>query len=316
MKNEKIALNGICFGEILWDNLPTGRQLGGAPLNVAYHLNRLGIHTDLVTRIGDDQDGDDLVALSQELEVPIRLFQRDAVYPTSTVEVHFNENRDVQYEIVYPVAWDFISAGERERKAVRHADFFVFGSLSTRNEESYNALRTLLAEANYRVLDVNLRAPFYDKERIFELLRYANLVKMNEEELTHIATWLGLPDHQTDQGKVEQIIEFFDLDEVIVTYGAAGAIYYHRIEKFSYHFPAFKVEVRDTIGSGDSFLAAFLSQRCSKDRKVSTEEMLDFAATLSAFVTQSAGACPTYDASTIHRFQWKNFLNGEEVNSR
>lgn len=308
MKNEKLAITGVCFGEILWDNLPTGRKLGGAPLNVAYHLNKLGIHTDMLTRIGNDQDGDDLMTLCQELAVPTSLFQCDDKLPTSTVQVHFNEDGDVRYEIVFPVAWDYIAFGEKEIEAVRNADFFVFGSLSIRNDESYQTLQALLKEANYRVLDVNLRAPFYSKERIFELLSYADLVKMNEEELAYIAKWLGLPADQTDQQKVEQVMESFDVKELIVTYGAAGAIFHSHIEKFSYHFPAFKVEVKDTVGSGDSFLAAFLSQRCRQDQAVSTEEMLEFAATLSAFVTQSSGACPNYEASTIRRFQWKQLL--------
>ncbi|TJZ63021.1 carbohydrate kinase [Sphingobacterium olei] len=316
MNNEKLTLKGVCFGEILWDNLPTGRKLGGAPLNVAYHLNKLGIYTDMLTRIGEDQDGDDLVALCRELAVPVRLFQRDQQFPTSTVEVHFNEKGEVSYDIVFPVAWDYIALGEKEREAVRNADFFVFGSLSTRNDESYNTLQSLLKEATYRVLDVNLRAPFYSKERIFELLGYADLVKMNEEELAYIASWMGLPANQSDLQKTEQLMEGFRIEELIVTYGAAGATFHSHSGKFSYRFPAFKVDVKDTVGSGDSFLAAFLSQRCRQDPSASTEEMLEFAATLSAFVTESTGACPDYDANSIHRLQWKHFLNRGEVNLR
>src|SRR5690606_483451 len=287
MKNEILNIKGVCFGEVLWDNLPTGRKLGGAPLNVAYHLNKLGIHTDMLTRVGDDVDGEDIMALCAKLAIPLTLFQKDNKFPTSTVEVHIDENKDVRYEIVFPVAWDNIALGEKEIEAVSKADFFVFGSLSTRHHTSYQTLQTLIQEANYKVLDVNLRAPHYTKDRIFELLYYADLVKMNEEEFSFVATWLGVPDTYTDAQKTEAVMTTFGVNELIVTYGAKGAIYHSWLGKFSYHFPALKVEVRDTIGSGDSFLAAFLSQRCRQDKQATPEEMLEFAATLSAFVTQS-----------------------------
>jgi len=309
MKHEILNIKGVCFGEVLWDNLPTGRKLGGAPLNVAYHLNKLGIHTDMLTRVGHDTDGEDIITLCAELAIPLTLFQKDSKYPTSTVEVHIDENKDVRYEIVFPVAWDYISIGEEEMKAVSKADFFVFGSLSTRNNVSYQTLQTLIQVANYKVLDVNLRAPHYTKERIFELLHYADLVKMNEEELGFVAMWLGLPNTDTDATKAEVVMTTFGVNELIVTYGAKGAIYHSWLGKFSYHFPALKVEVKDTIGSGDSFLAAFLSQRCRQDKQATPEEMLEFATTLSAFVTQSTGACPSYDAPTINRFVWLNSLD-------
>jgi len=306
MKDEKLNLNGVCFGEVLWDNLPEGRKLGGAPFNVAYHLNKLGIHAKMLSRVGTDANGDDIVELSTQLGLPLDLVQRDTELPTSTVEVHIQPNKDVRYEIVFPVAWDNITCGEKEIEAVRNADFFVFGSLSTRNDPTYQSLKTLLMEAQYKVLDVNLRPPFYTQERIFELLRYADLVKMNEEEQDLIAEWLTLPHGLNDREKAEHIMDAFQIPELIVTFGAAGAIYHSTIKGFSFHFPAMKIDVVDTIGSGDSFLAAFLSQRCRRDKEMLPEEILEFAATLSGFVTQSAGACPSYDAATINRFQWMN----------
>lgn len=309
MKNEILNIKGVCFGEVLWDNLPTGRKLGGAPLNVAYHLNKLGIPTDMLTRVGEDADGEDIMTLCAELAIPLTLFQKDNKYPTSTVEVHIDENKDVRYDIVFPVAWDNIALGEKEIETVRQADFFVFGSLSTRHNATYQTLKSLIQVANYKVLDVNLRAPHYTEERIFELLGYADLVKMNEEELGFVAMWLGLPGTDTDARKAEAVMTTFDINELIVTYGAKGAIYHSRLGKFSYHFPALRVEVKDTIGSGDSFLAAFLSQRCRQDKQATPEEMLEFATTLSAFVTQSTGACPSYDAPTINRFVWLNSLD-------
>jgi len=307
-------IKGFCFGEVLWDNLPTGRKLGGAPLNVAYHLNKLGVRTDMLTRVGDDPAGRDLLEQCASLGVPMRFFQRDAEHATSAVEVRMDENRDVRYDIVFPVAWDYITFGEAETEAVRRADFFVFGSLSARNGESRQTLMALLDVARYKVLDLNLRAPHYSKERVFELMRQADLVKMNEEELAFVSEWLDIPEERTDRQKAEQIMDAFDVPEIIATYGASGSVYHSRTGKFSYHFPAVKVEVRDTIGSGDSFLAAFLSQRCRRDRAAGPEEIMEFAATLSAFVTLSSGACPGYDAQTINRFRWLHPVYPESPN--
>ncbi|WP_270087804.1 carbohydrate kinase family protein [Sphingobacterium sp. SYP-B4668] len=315
MKNEQLAIKGVCFGEVLWDNLPTGKKLGGAPLNVAYHLNMLGVETQMLTRVGKDKDGDELIALCEALGVPTQLFQVDKAHATSTVEVHIDAHKEVTYEIVYPVAWDYIQLHEANLDAIQQADFLVFGSLSSRHEISYNTLKHLLRVAPYKVLDVNLRAPFYTKARVLELLGYADLVKMNREELGMIAQWLDLPKGDNDGQFVEEIMQRYGIDEAIVTYGAAGAIYHARRAAISYHFPAYPVEVKDTIGSGDSFLAAFLSNRMRNSVDISMEEIMGFAATLSAFVTQSTGACPSYDASTINRFEWIHYLGRGEVDS-
>lgn len=306
MNPNKSSIKGVCFGEVLWDNLPSGRKLGGAPLNVAYHLNKLGVYTDMLTRIGDDQDGYELIARAQELSIPTGLFQYDTIHPTSTVEVTMDENKDVKYEIVAPVAWDFISCGEAELHAVREADFFVYGSLSARNAVSYTSLQRLLKDAKYKVMDVNLRAPHYTRERILELMAQADLVKMNEEELHYVADCLGLDAGLADREKADQLMIYFQLPELLVTYGAAGAVYHSQKDQFIYHFSALHVQVKDTVGSGDSFLAAFLSRRCNMGMDSSVEDMLEFAATLSAFVTQSNGACPDYSVTTINRFQWLN----------
>ena len=308
MDSERITIKSVCFGEVLWDNLPTGRKLGGAPLNVAYHLNKLGVDAEVLTRVGDDTNGKDIHSMCKELNIPTSLFQKDLKYPTSTVEVHFDENKDVHYEIVYPVAWDYIEVGEKEIEAVKNADIFVFGSLSTRNIVSYKTLKALMAVSKYNVLDVNLRAPHYSKERVFELLHHADLVKMNQEELNIISSWFELAEVKKDSDKVEEIMREFDVNELIVTCGAKGAIYHSSRGRFSYYSSALKVEVKDTIGSGDSFLAAFLAKRFHHQEKTTLEEMMEFATALSAFVTQNTGACPSYDAKTINRFVWLNSL--------
>lgn len=296
----------VCFGEVLWDNLPSGKKLGGAPLNVSYHLNRLGVPAAMMTRIGQDQNGAEIEDICKQLGVPTVLFQKDAHQPTSTVEVHIGADKEVKYEIVFPVAWDFIKVTEEARKVVREAEFFVFGSLSSRNEPSYKTLMEMLDIAKYKVFDVNLRQPFYTRERGLELLSRADLVKMNKDELDTIAGWVGVS-AKRDVDRVSALMEQFDLQEALVTYGAEGAVYHSRLQDAAYHFPAYKVEVNDTIGSGDSFLAAFLAKRLTGDVQ-QIDEVLDFSALLSGFVTQSSGACPPYEKYDITRFQWLNPL--------
>lgn len=313
MRNEQLNIKGLCFGEVLWDNLPTGKKLGGAPLNVAYHLNKLGVPTHMLSRVGSDDNGQELIRNCQELGVPTELLQIDREQPTSTVEVHIDAHKEVTYEIVYPVAWDFIQVSSPAIDVVKEADFFVFGSLSSRGAVSYGTLKQLLAFARYKVLDVNLRAPFYSKERVLELLGYADLVKMNKEELMMVSRWAELSAFDSDARLAEQLMDRYGIEELLVTYGASGAVYHSQHPAISFHFSAFAVDVEDTIGSGDSFLAAFLSKRMRSMHEIAIEETMGFAATLSAFVTQSAGACPSYNASTISRFEWIHYLARGEV---
>lgn len=305
MKNLHKSIQGVCFGEVLWDNLPTGKKLGGAPLNVAYHLNKLGVATYMLTRIGRDENGEELRDACQQLGIPTTFFQYDDRLPTSTVEVSMDAERNVQYDIVYPVAWDKITADAAALAAVAQADFLVYGSLACRDEVSFNSLLQLLDRAKFKVMDVNLRAPYFGPDRLSVLLRFADLVKMNAEELHIISDWNGAVSSSTDQQRVDLLMEKFAIQEAIVTYGANGAVYHHQKAKISYHFPALKVQVEDTIGSGDSFLAAFLTKRFQMaEAGIALEEVLEFAATLSGFVTQSSGACPTYTDEVINRFQW------------
>lgn len=303
-----MQFKAVCFGEVLWDNLPSGKQLGGAPLNVSYHLNRLGIRTAMLTRIGEDANGEEIEAMCWDLNIPTILFQKDKTHPTSTVEVQIGEDKEVHYEIVFPVAWDFIETTSLAKEVVQGADLFVFGSLSSRNEPSYQTLLHMLEFANFKVFDVNLRTPFFTKGRVLTLLSKANMVKMNESELLMISEWVNGSALVRDTDRVNALMETFGIDEMLITYGGKGAVYHSRPLDIIYHFPAYTVKVNDTIGSGDSFLAAFLSKRFQQNGELLIEEMMEFSSTISGFVTQSRGACPPYQQNDITRFQWLNPL--------
>lgn len=300
MKN--ITPHVVCFGEILWDNMPGGRKPGGAPMNVAYHLNQLGIDSTLISKVGSDQNGEDLLKFINEKGLSTEFCQKDPVYNTSTVEVSIGADHEVSYEIVAPVAWDFIMPEDRLENLVSLADALVFGSLAVRNSVSFKTLQTLLEKARYRVFDVNLREPHFTKEVIALLLHQTDLLKLNIHELILISAWFGTT-CQSEWERIKVLQELFGIKEIVVTKGVAGATYY--IAEAQRNYPAFPVEVNDTVGSGDSFLAAFLSEKL---RNKDIHESLNSASALGAYVTTQAGACPEYKRDDLNRFTWQNEL--------
>ena len=191
--------NIVCFGEILWDLLPTGKVAGGAPMNVAFHANQLGIAAQMISKVGKDDLGKDLIDLLNQKGVDTSLVQTDDTYPTGTVKVTLDAKGSPSYEIVAPVAWDFIHANTANKTAVQTADAFVFGSLAARNETTRNTLLELLKLAKLKVFDVNLRSPFYTKPLLTQLLHQADIVKMNDEELEIIGGWLDINDTEAER---------------------------------------------------------------------------------------------------------------------
>ncbi len=292
----------VCFGEVLWDNLPTGRKPGGAPMNVAYHLNRLGVQSAVVSRVGRDAAGEELVAFLQHIGIDTSFVQRDPAYPTSQVLASIGADNEVSYDIVAPVAWDFIDYETAFATAVGDADVLVYGSLVARNDRSRETLLRLLDSARYRLFDVNLRAPHYRPETIDLLLQHADAVKLNSHELVLVSGWLGNKAGNEYLG-IGLLQDRYGLSEIIVTKGAQGASYYTPTARYDY--PAVPVQVKDTVGSGDSFLAAFLAQKL---RGESNDNMLAFATALGAYVTTQSGACPPYSPLDLNRFMWEKYL--------
>ena len=282
----------VCFGETLWDFLPEGKLPGGAPVNVAYHLKQLGKNPAVVTRIGDDELGKELKEVYQSKNMDTQFFQVDEKHPTGKVFATVKEDHEVEYDIVQPVAWDFIEFTDEVEQVVAQADYFVFGSLASRNEKSRNSLLHYLESAKIKVLDINLRPPHFQKETLTTLMHKADILKLNLAELHLISGWFT--DHQTDEDMVKFLKKKFDLQIIIVTKGGDGAMLFVH-GKFHYH-PGYKVKVADTIGSGDSFLAAVLSKLMDG---ASPDEALDFAAALGAFVASRSGACPQYSVDDV-----------------
>lgn len=285
----------ICFGEVLWDLLPAGKIAGGAPMNVAYRTNNLGMHSKMVSRLGDDDFGQELRVFLNGKGVSTELVQTDPSLPTGLVNVVLDEKGIPSYEIVQPAAWDQIELTDEILGAFDSADALVFGSLSCRAEQSKKTLLALVEKAPLRVFDVNLREPFYDRALLDTLLPKANIVKVNDIELDLLASWYDIKGDEAAQMAV--LKEKFGFDRIIVTKGEHGAACLSN-EGFC-TVPGVPVKVQDTIGSGDAFLSGFLSQFFSG---ASDQECLRFANALGALTATKAGGTPNISREEIDAF--------------
>lgn len=297
MNADHLRSSVICFGEILWDILPDGPQPGGAPLNVAYHLNKLEVDTSIISRIGNDSAGQKLEDLLDSWGISKNLIQKDLIYPTSEVIARMDNVNEVSYEIVFPVAWDFIKHEKSDDIQLKGANYVVYGSLSSRNEISRNTLFEILEGNGIKVFDINLRPPFYNKTLLEELIKRADIVKFNEAEL-EIAQLLFGGTFSKESDQVEYIQEKFQIPEVIITKGEFGASYYKNND--SYQACGVGIDVKDTIGSGDSFLAAFIASHC---QKIDPETSIKNAVSMGAFIATKKGGCPDYDLSDYIKFK-------------
>lgn len=284
--------NIVCFGEMLWDVLPDKELAGGAPMNAAYHLQKLSQQVAVISRVGKDNHGDRLLALLHKNGLNTDSVQQDAVHATGKVLAQPISDHDVQYNILFPAAWDFIEWQPGWEKLLRQAEYFVFGSLAARHEVSREALYKALQYSPKKVLDINLRPPHYTREVINRLMEQCYILKLNYAELELISSWLG--DYPSREDKVKAISRRYQIQTIVVTLGGNGALLYMN-EQF-YHHPGFRVQVADTIGSGDAFLAGFLSSLIHGRRP---EECLAYANATGALTATRSGACPDYDVWEI-----------------
>lgn len=282
----------VCYGEILWDILPSGPMPGGAPMNVAYHLHKLGKNPALITRIGLDDYGKELINRLSAKGVSTEYFQVDYHHPTGIVHAKPNEHNEVAYDIVYPSAWDFISWDKSFEELVQKADHFIFGSLSCRSYTSRNTLFHLLDAARNKILDINLRPPHFDRNIVEQLLGSADILKLNLSELELITGWIS--DFDSINDRIRMVQDRFHINTIIVTMGGDGAIL--NLNGHIYRHNGYRVQVADTVGSGDSFLAATISKLIDGG---SPEEILDYACATGALIASYAGACPDYDTGEI-----------------
>lgn len=284
----------VIFGEMLWDCLPTGPVAGGAPMNVALNLHQLGLNSRLISAVGADEEGEKLLGFLQEFDLPLDLIQTKTDHETSKVLVDTSDPENIKYTIVSPVAWDFIEWSEELDRAVEDADAFVFGTLGVRNPESLKTLIKLLHHPTLRIFDANLRPPFYDFEVIETLLGFADILKINEDELEIFADYFGTD--PSIEGLCFHLDQHFPMEIICVTRGSKGAMIYQK-GKIIEH-PGYKVAFQDSIGAGDAFLSGFIKMYLEEK---SPEEILDFACKLGGFVATKKGATPKYSEEEVHR---------------
>lgn len=281
----------VCFGEVLWDCLPTGRMPGGAPCNVAYHLHRLGCQAQLVSAVGTDPLGDEMLAYLRSKGLRTDLIQRHPTLPTGTVEVALGPDGQPQYDIRTDVAWDEIALNEDILQAARECDAIVFGTLAARSETNRRTLDALLAIPEPRkFIDVNLRPPFDDHERALALATKADWIKLNKQELGALTGYPLTEEELADT--LDRLRELTDNVRACLTCGADPAILWQQLAIIA--LPPPKVKVVDTVGAGDAFTAALLHGIITK--KISyAPEVLARANALGALVASLPGAQPDYE---------------------
>lgn len=278
----------IGLGELLWDCFPDHRLPGGAPANVAFHAQQLGLSAAVATRVGQDDLGAELCQFLQQQGLSTELVQRDPQHGTGTVTVEPHA-AGTQYTFLENSAWDFLQATPEWLDAAASAAAICFGTLAQRGPVSRETIHRCLAAASADCLivyDVNLRPPFYQREWIERSLRRARIVKLNDDEVRTLAAMFAAP-AADDLGFARWLRTAFDLDLVCVTRGARGALAVSPTETCDVRGIA--VDVVDTVGAGDAFTAALLRSRLDG---WTLERALPFANQVGALVASRRGAMP------------------------
>ena len=280
----------IGMGEALWDVLPEGKKIGGAPANFAYHVKQFGIDSVAVSAIGDDSLGKELLENFDEKNLN---YNMDIVpYPTGTVIVELDSEGVPQYEIKENVAWDNIPYTDTLEQLAKDTKAFCFGSLAQRNvvsRDTINRFLEAIPEENdpLIVFDINLRQDFYTKEVIKDSIKKCNILKINDEELVIVSRMFGYPGIDLEN-KCWLLLGKYNLKILILTCGINGS-YVFTPGEMSF-LPTPKVEVADTVGAGDSFTAAFIANLL---KGKSVKESHRIAVETSAYVCTQNGAMPT-----------------------
>ncbi|WP_397447002.1 carbohydrate kinase [Polaribacter sp. R77954] len=286
----------VSFGEVLWDVFPTFKKIGGAPLNVASRLQSFSNQVALISAIGNDKLGKPILDYLQKQNINTSNVQVLDDFDTGKVAVTLNKKGVASYEIQHPKAWDKIKPTLAALALVKEANAFVFGTLAARDQVSKNTLHQLLQVASYKIFDVNIRKPFYDINTVLDLMLKADFIKFNDEELYEIGADLGSPYHNLEQN-LHFIASKTKVKTICVTKGEHGAVLL--FEGSLYYNSGFLVKVKDTVGSGDSFLAALIHKLIAKEEP---QKALNFACAVGALVAKNDGANPIITEKEISEF--------------
>ena len=277
----------IGIGEILWDMLPAGKQLGGAPTNFAYHAHQLGLHASIISSVGDDDLGQEIIRNIKDTGIESFIDTIDK--PTGTVSVQLDKNGIPNYIIHEDVAWDFIKPSISAVEFARKTDAICFGSLAQRANRSYRSIQEILEivpDTALKVFDINMRQRFYSEDIIRKSLEKANILKINDEEILVFAEMFGLSGDEFEI--MHQILKNYNLKILALTKGAEGSWLISREEDSYLDTP--NVNVADTVGAGDSFTAGLVAGIL---KNKTLKEIHRSAVDISAFVCTQKGATPT-----------------------
>lgn len=278
------------MGEALWDVLPSGKKIGGAPANFAYHVSQFGIDSVAVSALGNDELGAEL--LSEYAKVGLNVSMERLSCPTGTVQVTIDEKGIPSYDICQGVAWDNIAFNDELKALAQKATVVCFGSLAQRNKTSRDTINAFIDlmpddDGHLKVFDINLRQAWYSKEVIEESLRKCNILKINDEELVTVRDLLSI-EAEGQKAVCKALIDRYALRMVILTCGAEGS-YVLAADGTESWMDTPKVDVVDTVGAGDSFTGAFVAALLAGK---SLREAHELAVKVSAFVCTQAGAMP------------------------
>lgn len=284
-----MSLLVVGMGEALWDMLPEGRKLGGAPANFAYHVSQFGLDSRVVSAVGDDELGNEILANFAEKQLDCQI--EKVTYPTGTVQVTLDEKGVPCYEIKEGVAWDNIPYTPALENLAKQTHAVCFGSLAQRNAVSRETINRFIDqmpedENVLKIFDINLRQHFYSKELIEASLKKSNVLKINDEELVVVGEMFGFADIDF-QDKCWVLLAKYNLKMLILTCGTEGSYVFTPGEVSFLETP--QVQVADTVGAGDSFTGAFVAAILSGK---TVKDAHRLAVDVSAFVCTQNGAMP------------------------
>lgn len=287
MKNTMI----VGMGEALWDLLPEGKKIGGAPANFAYHISQLGFDSRVVSAVGDDSLGKELLRNFDQRTLRYEIEKLS--YPTGTVQVELDAAGIPCYDIKQDVAWDNIPFTRSLEQLAQRTRAVCFGSLAQRSVVSRRTINRFLdimpdGEGQYKIFDINLRQSFYDKEIICNSLKKCNILKINDEELLIVSRMFGYPEQDMEKS-CRLLLSEYDVKMLILTCGINGSYVFVQGDDSVSFVDTPRVEVADTVGAGDSFTAAF----CAAILKGKTvRQAHELAVEVSAYVCTRHGAMP------------------------
>ena len=298
MESQKVT-NVLALGELLWDMLPNGKMLGGAPANYCFRLRQLGIPALLVSRIGKDLLGQELINELSALNFDLALLQHDPEKPTGTVDVELTSDGNPSFTIIPNVAYDNLEWNAALEVAARNASFVCFGTLAQRSVQSRTIIHKTLTTATQatKFLDINLRRNCYDKDTIRESLELANILKLNQTEVDMVADLLEIGSSHPSTFS-ETVMNRFNVTTMLITLGENGVLAIDR-SAGSITVPGIPVSVVDTIGSGDSFSAGFTYKFLSD---ASLEECCQFGNIIGAMHATYAGGMPIISSNAVDKF--------------